>query len=33
MALIEPIGYIPPVEFEQMYYRSLTTPVVAAGLM
>jgi len=31
--LLEPIGYIPPVELEQVYYRSQATPAVAAGLM
>lgn len=31
--LLEPIGYVPPVEFEQMYYRSQTTPAIQAGLM
>ena len=31
--LLEPIGYVPPAEFEQMYYRSQATPVAAAGLM
>jgi len=31
--LLEPIGYVPPAEFEQMYYRNQTTPAVQAGLM
>jgi putative transposase len=31
--LLEPIGYVPPAEFEQMYYRNQTTPVAVAGLM
>jgi transposase InsO family protein len=31
--LLEPIGNIPPVEFEQNYYRSQTTPAIEAGLM
>ena len=31
--LLEPIGYVPPAEFEQMYYRTQTTPATAAGLM
>ena len=30
--LLEPIGNIPPVEFEQMYYRSLENPATVAGL-
>ena len=31
--LLEPIGNIPPAEFELMYYRSQQTPAMAAGLM
>jgi len=31
--LLEPIGYVPPAEFEQLYYRSQQTPATAAGLM
>ena len=31
--LLEPIGYIPPAEFEQMYHLSQLTPATAAGLM
>ncbi|HKZ20209.1 MAG TPA: integrase core domain-containing protein, partial [Acidimicrobiia bacterium] len=31
--LLEPIGNIPPVEFELIYYRNQTTPALAAGLM
>ena len=31
--LLEPIGYVPPAELEQMYYLSQTTPAVQAGLM
>jgi putative transposase len=31
--LLGPIGYIPPAEFEQMYFRSRATPAVQAGLM
>ena len=31
--LLEPIGYVPPAEFEQMYYRSQQTPATTAGLM
>ena len=30
--LLEPIGYVPPTEFEQMYYRNRTAPAVAAGV-
>jgi len=30
--LLEPIGYLPPVEFEQLYYRNQATPAVQAGL-
>ena len=30
--LFEPIGYIPPVEFEQVYYRNEATPVTVAGV-
>ena len=30
--LLEPIGYIPPVEFEQVYYRNEATPVTVAGV-
>ena len=31
--LLEPIGYLPPAEFEQMYCRNQVTPAVQAGLM
>ena len=31
--LLEPIGHVPPVEFELDYYQSQSTPAVAAGLM
>ena len=31
--LLEPIGYVPPAEFEDAYYRSQSTPAVVAGLM
>jgi transposase InsO family protein len=31
--LLEPIGYIPPAELEQMYYRNQATPAIPAGLM
>ena len=30
--LLEPIGYIPPVEFEQVYYRNQTTLAMVAGV-
>ena len=30
--LLEPIGYIPPAEFEQLYYASQGAPTMAAGL-
>jgi putative transposase len=31
--LLEPIGYIPPVEYEEAYYRSQEHPAAVAGLM
>jgi putative transposase len=31
--LLAPIGYIPPVEFEEAYYRRQSNPAVVAGLM
>jgi len=31
--LLEPIGYLPPAEFEQMYHQNHQTPAMAAGLM
>jgi putative transposase len=31
--LLEPIGYLPPAEFEQLYYRNQATPAIQAGLM
>jgi transposase InsO family protein len=31
--LLEPIGYIPPVELESGYYESKSSPVMEAGLM
>jgi putative transposase len=31
--LLEPIGYVPPAEFEAAYYRTQSTPAVVAGLM
>jgi len=31
--LLGPIGYVPPIEFEQAYYRSQRTPAMVAGLM
>jgi putative transposase len=30
--LLEPLGYLPPAEFEEEYYQSPTTPAAAAGL-
>ena len=30
--LLEPIGYIPPVEFEAMYYEHQSSPAMVAGL-
>lgn len=30
--LLGPIGYIPPVEFEQLYYRNLKTNAMEAGV-
>ncbi len=30
--LLAPIGYLPPVEYEQQYYRRQNTPVSAAGV-
>jgi transposase InsO family protein len=29
--LLEPIGYIPPVEFERRYYERQRTPAMVAG--
>jgi transposase InsO family protein len=31
--LLEPIGYVPPAEFEAAYYRTQSTPAMVAGLM
>jgi len=31
--LLEPLGYVPPVEYEDAYYRSQDTPALEAGLM
>lgn len=31
--LLESIGYVPPVEFERMYYQTQATPAQQAGLM
>ena len=31
--LLEPLGYVPPVEYEAAYYRTQYTPAAAAGLM
>ena len=30
--LLEPIGYVPPVEYEQHYYRSRPTHAMVAGV-
>ena len=30
--LLEPLGYVPPAEFEQMYYQDQATPALAAGI-
>jgi len=30
--LLEPIGYVPPIEYEQMYYRTEKSPAMGAGL-
>ena len=30
--LLEPIGNIPPAEFEEMYYRSQETPAMVVGV-
>ena len=30
--LLGPLGYVPPVEFEQAYYRSQSSPAAVAGL-
>jgi putative transposase len=31
--LLAPLGYVPPAEFEEAYYRRQTTPAMGAGLM
>ncbi len=31
--LLEPLGYIPPIEYEEQFYRAHQTPAVGAGLM
>jgi transposase InsO family protein len=31
--LLEPLGYVPPAEFEAAYYRRQSTPAMVAGLM
>jgi len=31
--LLEPLGYLPPAEFEATYYRCQSTPAMVAGLM
>jgi transposase InsO family protein len=30
--LLEPIGYIPPAEFERLYYEAAASPIVGVGL-
>jgi putative transposase len=30
--LLEPLGYVPPAEYEAVYYRSQETPAAVAGL-
>jgi putative transposase len=30
--LLEPIGYIPPAEFEKLHYQNQEAPVMVAGL-
>jgi putative transposase len=30
--LLEPLGYVPPAEFEEVYYRNQTAPAVAVGV-
>ena len=30
--LLEPLGYLPPAEYEEIYYRSQNGPAIAAGL-
>ncbi len=30
--LLEPIGYVPPVEYEAMYYQQQMAPVMVAGI-
>jgi len=30
--LLEPIGNIPPAEFEELYYENQVTPALVAGL-
>jgi putative transposase len=31
--LLEPLGYLPPAEYEEAYYRGQNTPAIEAGLM
>jgi transposase InsO family protein len=31
--LLEPIGYVPPIELESGYYESQSSPLMEAGLM
>jgi len=30
--LLEPLGNIPPIEFEEIYYQSQETPAMVVGL-
>ena len=30
--LLEPIGYLPPLEFEEAYHRSQSTPAMVAAV-
>ncbi len=30
--LLEPLGYLPPAEYEENYYRTQNRPAIAAGL-
>ena len=30
--LLEPIGYVPPVEYEAMYYQQQMAPAMVAGV-
>jgi transposase InsO family protein len=30
--LLEPLGYLPPAEYEKKYYEQIETPAAVAGL-